>query len=215
MVTSTAIATLELGMNTERSKRILELAKKTGALQYGDFELASGKRSDHYFEGKKLTLSPEGAYQVGKAIFDEIVDTNVDAIGGLAMGAFPIITAVTLVSYQEGKPIPSFIVREKAKEHGTRRKIEGHYKKGFNVAIVDDVITAGGSVKKAIEAAEEAGCKVVKVIVIVDRDEGGSDRLKKAGYDVTSKIKFPPSGKVTIDESSEVTRELRERLLSR
>ena len=158
MVTSSI---LELGMTTERTQRILELARETGALLFGEFTLASGKKSGHYFEGKRLTLSPEGAYQVGKAIFDELAGINVDAVGGLAMGAFPIVTAVSLISHQEGKPIPSFIVREQPKEHGTHRKIEGHLKEGFRVAIVDDVITTGGSVKKAIEAVEAVKCKVV------------------------------------------------------
>jgi orotate phosphoribosyltransferase len=91
-----------------------------------------------------------------------------------------------LVSHLEGKPIPAFIVREIAKEHGTMRQIEGHLKPGSRVAIVDDVLTTGGSVSMAIEAVEAAKCKVVKVMVLVDRQEGGSDRLKKEGYDFTA-----------------------------
>ena len=121
------------------------------------------------------------------------------------MGAIPIVTAVTLVSHQEGKPIPSFIVREEPKEHGTRKKIEGQFRKGSKVAIIDDVITAGGSVKKAIEAVKAEGCEVVKVIVIVDRNEGGSERLKKEGYDFEAIINLPPSGEASISESSAVT----------
>ena len=98
-------------MKTETAKRILELARETGALLYGEFTLTSGKKSTHYFEGKRLTLHPEGAYLIGKEIFGRLSGIDVDAVGGLVMGAFPIITAVALVSYQEGKPIPSFIVR--------------------------------------------------------------------------------------------------------
>jgi len=186
---------LELGVMTERTKRILELAYETGALLYGEFTLASGKKSDHYFEGKRLTLHPEGAYLIGKEVLDRLAETDVDAIGGLVMGAFPIITATALVSYQEGRPIPSFIVREQPKEHVTQRKIEGHLKAGSKVAIVDDVITTGGSVDRAIEAVEALNCRVVKVIVIVDRHEGGSDKLRKKGYDFASIIDLWPSGR--------------------
>ncbi len=204
---------LELGVKTECAKRILELVHETGALLYGEFTLASGKKSDHYFEGKRLTLSPEGAYQVGKAVFDELAKIDVEAIGGLAIGALPMITAVALVSHQEGKPIPSFIVREEPKKHGTQRKIEGHLKEGSRVAIVDDVITTGGSVRKVIEAVEEVNCKVVKIIVIVDRHEGGSDKLKEKGYNFMSIIDLWPSGEVTVGEPSAVTGQIKTGLL--
>ena len=205
---------LELEVVTERTKRILELARETDALLYGKFTLASGKKSDHYFEGKRLTLHPEGAYLIGKEIFDRLVGTDVDAIGGLVMGAFPIITAVAMVSHLEGKPIPSFMVREQPKEHGTRRKIEGHFRKGSKVAIVDDVITTGDSVKKAIEAVEAEGCEVVKVIVIVDRNEGGSGWLREK-YNFEAIINLPPSGEASISESSAVTGEVGEGVLHR
>lgn len=190
---------MELGVATEHTKRLLELAQQTGALLlHGRFRLTSGKISNHYFEGKRITLHPEGAYLVGKAIFDELAGIDVDAVGGLAMGAFPIITAVALVSHQEGKAIPSFIVREQAKEHGTQRKIEGHFTPGSEVAIVDDVMTTGGSVRKAIEAVEAENCKVAKIVVIVDRHEGGSDQLKKEGYDFTALIDLWPTGEIGI-----------------
>ena len=195
-------STLELGMSKESAKRVFELAKETGALLYGDFVLSSGKKSDHYFEGKRLTLSPEGAYQVGVTVLDLLADANVDAVGGLATGAFPIATAVSLISRQRGKPIPSFIVREEQKKHGTQRQIEGFLREGSRVAIVDDVITAGGSVNKAIEAVEALNCKVVAVIVIVDRHEGGSDSLKERGYNLTSIIDLKPSGDASLSNSS-------------
>jgi len=206
---------LELGVVTERTKRILELAYETGALLSGQFTLASGKKSDHYYDGKQLNLHPEGAYLIGKEILDRLAGIEVDAIGGLVMGAIPIVTAVALVSHQEGKPINSFIVREQAKEHGTRKKIEGHFRKGSKVVIVDDVITTGGSVKKAIEAVEAEGCEVVKVIVIVDRHEGGSEQLREAKYNLEAIIDLPPSGKASISESSEIAGEVREGILPR
>jgi orotate phosphoribosyltransferase len=186
-------STLGLGVDTESTRRLLEIAREVGALLYGEFTLTSGKKSDHYFEGKRLTLSPEGAYLVGKVIFDQLTGAGVDAVGGVAIGGYPMVAAVTLVSHLEGKPVPSFIVREETKEHGTRRRIEGHLPEGSRVAIVDDVITTGGSVSRAIEAAEAAGCKVAKVIVLVDRHEGGSDKLKQQGYDFTAIIDLWPS----------------------
>jgi orotate phosphoribosyltransferase len=206
---------LELVVRKERTERILKLAHETGALLYGDFTLASGKKSGHYFEGKRLTLSPEGAYQVGKAVYDELAGIDVDAVGGLAMGAFPMVTATTLVSYQEGQPIPSFIVRDQPKEHGTQRKIEGHLREGSRVAIVDDVITTGGSVSRAIEAVEALNCKVVKVIVIVDRNEGGSKKLKSEGYSFTAFINLWPSGDISIGESSAIEGEVKPGVLRR
>lgn len=204
MVTSYS---LELGVITERTQRILELAHETGALLYGDFTLSSGKKSDHYYDGKQLTLHPEGTYLIGEEILGRLAGLDVDAVGGLVMGAIPIVTAVALVSHKEGKPIPSFIVREEPKEHGTGKRIEGQFRKGSKVAIIDDVITGGGSVKKAIDAVEAEGCKVVKVIVIVDRKEGGSERLRKEGYNFEAIIDLPPSGKASVSESSEAAGE--------
>lgn len=192
---------LELALNTVGAKRILQIAKDIGAYLQGDFILSSGKRSSHYFEGKKITLSPEGAYWVGKTIFDELVKIGVDSVGGLTIGADPIATAVSLVSYQEGKPIPAFIVRDAQKEHGTKRRVEGHLKEGVRVAIVDDVITTGGSVFKAIEAVEAVNCKVAAVVVLVDRHEGGSDALRQKGYNFLSILDLWPSGETTVDGS--------------
>ena len=186
-------STLELGVNTKSARRILEIAYEVGALLQGEFTLTSGKKSDYYFEGKRLTLSPEGAYLTGKVVFDQLADADIDAIGGVAIGGYPMVAAVALVSHLEGKPVPSFIVREETKEHGTRRGIEGHLKEGSRVAIVDDVITTGGSVSRTIEAVEAANGKVVKIIVLVDRHEGGSDKLKKQGYDFTAIIDLWPS----------------------
>lgn len=197
-----AYSALEVRVKKETAKRILKLAQEMGALLHGEFTLTSGKKSHHYFEGKRLTLHPEGAYWVGKAMFDELTKIEVDAVGGVAVGGYPIVAAIALVSYLEGKPFPSFIVREAPKEHGTKRQIEGHFKEGYRVAIVDDVITTGGSVRQAIQAVEAANGKVVKVIVIVDRHEGGSDELKSEGYDFEAIIDLWPSGEVGIGESS-------------
>jgi len=185
-------STLKLGVDTENTRRILEIAREVGALLHGDFTLVSGKKSDYYFEGKRLTLTPEGSYLIGKAIFDELADAGMAAVGGVATGGYPIATAVALVSHLEGKPITSFIVKEETKGHGTQRKVEGYLPEGARVAIVDDVITTGGSVLRAIEAVEAAGGKVARVILLVDRHQGGSDTLKQKGYDFTTFIDLWP-----------------------
>ena len=178
--------TLELGLDTESARRIREIAHEVGAFLTGEFTLTSGKKSNYYIDGKKITLSPEGAYQVGKAIFDELAEIGVDAVGGVATGGYPMVTAVAVISHLEGRPLPTFMVREVTKEHGTMRKIEGHLREGSRVAILEDVLTTGGSVSKVIEAVEAAQCTVVKVIVLVDRREGGSDKLRNQGYDFTA-----------------------------
>ncbi len=181
--------TLELGLNTEGVRRLREIAFEVGAFLTGEFTLTSGKKSNYYIDGKRITLSPEGAYLVGKAIFDELAGGEVEAVGGVATGAYPMVTAVGLISHLEGKPMPIFIVREVVKEHGAMRRIEGNLKEGSRVAILEDVLTTGGSVMKAIEAVEAANCRVVRVIVLADRDEGGSDRLKTAGYNFTALLR--------------------------
>lgn len=203
MITSSV---LELGVATARSEGIVQLARETGAFLYGEFTLSSGKKSPHYYDGKMLILSPQGACLVGEAMFDELVDSDVDAVGGLALGAIPIVTAVALVSQQKGRPIPAFFVRDEAKQHGTRKLIEGHLSSGSRVAIVDDVITTGDSVKKAIRAVEAKNCRVVKIIVIVDRHEGGSDELRSKGYDFTALIEWPTADE-TASQSSEAKAE--------
>jgi len=175
--------TLEPGLNAEGVGRLLKLAHEVGAFLTGEFTLTSGKKSNFYFDGKRITLHPEGAYHIGKVIFDQLAEAGVGAVGGVATGAYPMVAAVAVVSHLEGKPIPCFIIREETKEHGTKSKIEGHLKEGSRVAIIDDVLTTGGSVKKAVEAVEAANCQVVKIMVLVDRHEGGGDELKKRGYD--------------------------------
>ena len=159
-------------------QELIKLLKETGAVKFGDFTLASGKKSDFYVDCRKVTLHPKGAKLIGKIILEKIKGIKVDAVGGLTLGADPIIGAVITLS-----DIPGFIVRKKAKEHGTQQKIEGLIEKGWNVVIVEDVATTGGSAKQAIEAAEAVGAKVVKVIAVVDRQEGASDALKVYDFD--------------------------------
>ena len=154
-------------------EELKKLLKETGAVKFGEFTLSSGKKSNFYVDCRKVTLHPKGAKLIGKIILEKIKGLKVDAIGGLTLGADPITSAVVTLS-----DIPGFIVRKKAKEHGTQQRIEGIIKSGWNAVIVEDVATTGDSALQAIQAAEAVGAKVVKVIAVVDREEGAAEALK-------------------------------------
>ncbi|MBI5192808.1 MAG: orotate phosphoribosyltransferase [Nitrospirae bacterium] len=147
------------------------------------FELASGKKSNLYIDCRKTTKNARGAYLIGNIIYDRISNLDVDAIGGLTMGADPVADAVAYTSVIKGKHINAFSVRKKAKEHGLKRVIEGDVKNGDRVVIVDDVATTGQSTIEAIENARAGGLHVVKVIILVDRQEGGRENILKHNVD--------------------------------
>ena len=178
-----------------RDERLLEIVRER-ALVRGDFTLASGAKSTFYFDLRRVTLWPEGAYLVGKRVFELI--EGVDAVGGMSLGADPIVATVAVVSHTEGRPIPAFIVRREPKRHGTQQYIEGELPRGSRVAIVDDVITTGGSILRSIEEVEKEGCRVVKVVAILDRQQGGSDELKRRGYDFTALLVADEGGEMRI-----------------
>lgn len=165
-------------MDTER-ERLRELLMQH-SLMIGDFTLVSGRKSRYYFDSKKTTLLPEGAYLTARLVLRTIREHGISAvaIGGLTLGADPIVCPVAALSHLEGPPLQAFIVRKEAKDHGTGRRIEGEVEAGSRVVIVDDVVTTAGSTLKAIDAAREAGLQVAAVICIVDREEGGTEKLE-------------------------------------
>ena len=175
---------------------LLRLALARGALKYGEFTLTSGRKSSYYFDGRLLSLDPEGAHLVGRALLPILRRAGVNAVGGPALGAVPMVTAVALASRQEPEPIPAFVVRTESRTHGTQQTIEGPLAKGSRVAIIDDTCTTGGSLLHAIAAAEEAGCTVVKVVALLDRREGGAEELERRGYDFTALLAATPEGNV-------------------
>jgi orotate phosphoribosyltransferase len=151
------------------------------SIKRGEFTLASGKKSDYYLDCRLTTLDPEGALLTGYCVLELLdeMDVKPDAIGGLSMGADPVVSAAIVVSALEKRPVQGFLVRKEAKGHGRQRQIEGMEEtRGKRVAIVDDVCTTGGSTQEAIDAAEREGCKVIAVISLMDREEGGSERLR-------------------------------------
>jgi orotate phosphoribosyltransferase len=163
----------------ENEREQLRRLLKEQSLIFGDFTLVSGKKSSFYFDSKRTTLLPDGAWLTAREILRLIREHGIeaDAIGGLTLGADPIVCPVAALSHAEGPRLRAFIVRKEAKEHGTGRRIEGNLPKGSRVIIVDDVVTTAGSTIKAIEAAEEEGHTVVAVICLVDREEGGAAKL--------------------------------------
>ena len=187
-------------MTTEQEQttaRLLELALERNAIRYGDFTLSSGRKSTYYFDGRLLSLDPEGAHLIGKAMLPIVSDAGVAAIGGPTLGADPIVAAVAMASWQQATPLPAFIVRKEAKEHGTAQLIEGPLPPpGTSVAIVDDACTTGGSLFHAIAAAETAGCTVGLVMAILDRNEGGSDTIRQRGYPFASLLTAGADGRI-------------------
>ncbi|MCH7605676.1 MAG: orotate phosphoribosyltransferase [Chloroflexi bacterium] len=183
---------------SEAVERLLELALEKGALKYGDFTLSSGKKSNYYFDGRLLSLDPEGAHVIAQALLPILYRAGVNAVGGPTLGADPIVTSVALSSYLQGQSIPAFIVRKEAKGHGMQQTVEGPLEPGCRVAIVDDTITTGGSLFQAIAAAEESGCTVVKVVALLDRREGGGDELRRRGYDFMALMEATPDGTIAV-----------------
>jgi orotate phosphoribosyltransferase len=151
----------------------------------GEITLASGRKSDFYFNLKPTMLDPEGAALLAELSLDALKDDAVDYIGGLEMGAVPIAGAIAQLSWLKGHPIAAFFVRKKPKEHGARHAVEGLAKgeslNGKRIVIVEDVTTTGGSAIKAVDAVKDAGGKVVLVFTMVDRDEGATETFSAAG----------------------------------
>ena len=153
------------------------------SIQRGDFVLTSGKRSNYYLDARLTTLDAEGALCTGLSMLEllQTLKPYPKAIGGLTMGADPIVAVVAALSAQQGgPPVAGFLVRKEPKKHGTQQYIEGWQgKAGDAVVVVDDVCTTGGSTLKAIERAQAAGYNVVAAVCIVDREEGGRQAIEK------------------------------------
>ncbi len=151
------------------------------AYQEGDFVLSSGQRSSYYINGKQVTLHPEGALAIGRILLSQLaMDTQ--AVAGLTLGADPIVTAVSVVSAYQNRPIPGLIVRKEPKGHGTKAYIEGpSLPAGSLVVVLEDVVTTGQSAMRAVERLKQAGYSVNQVMALVDRLQGGSELYQSAG----------------------------------
>jgi len=150
------------------------------------FKLTSGQMSRYYVDCKKVTLDPKGATLIGRLVFERIKSLRPHGVGGLTLGADPIALAIAVTSYLEGQPIPAFIIRKEHKGHGNRAWIEGNLPEGASVVVVEDVVTTGGSTIKAIERLKAHGCKILKVVALVDRQEGGREAIEALGHPLES-----------------------------
>jgi orotate phosphoribosyltransferase len=162
---------------TESSRsRLLELFKAR-AVSFGRFKLASGKESSYYINSKKVLFHAEAIWLLGDVLWDLTKDLDIQAIGGLEVGAIPMATAACLRYHEQGRPLEGFFIRKQVKEHGSQERLEGSVPAGARVAVIDDVFTTGGAVSQAIAEVERVGARVVAVICIVDRLEGARERL--------------------------------------
>jgi orotate phosphoribosyltransferase len=165
--------------------RLLTLLAERSARR-GHFTLASGRQSTLYIDARLTTMSPDGLALIGPLGLGALRASKwpVSAIGGLTLGADPVSYAIAYASALAGPPLRAFTVRKEAKAHGTGRLIEGPFLEGDRVAVIEDVITTGGSALRAAEAIRGAGGVVVGVLALVDREEGGREALESAGLPV-------------------------------
>ena len=152
------------------------------AVFHGDFTLSSGKKATYYVDMRKLTLDHRAAPAIGRLVLDLVRDLEVDAVGGLTLGADPIASAVLHASVAAGTPVDAFVVRKEPKDHGRGRQVEGAEVAGKRVVIVEDTSTTGGSPLKAAEVVRDAGGDVVAVVTVVDRKTGAQAAVEAAGF---------------------------------
>ncbi|HEU4647446.1 MAG TPA: orotate phosphoribosyltransferase [Gemmatimonadales bacterium] len=169
------------------SRRLEQLILER-SVRHGDFVLASGQRSSYYIDCRLTTMSAEGMVLIGREGLAALrgAGWKPSAVGGLTMGADPVAYAIAAASFTDQPAIDAFSVRKDPKEHGTRRLIEGNFTPGAPVVVIEDVITSGNSARRAIAAVEDGGGKVLGVLAVVDREQGGRDLLEQAGYPVVA-----------------------------
>jgi orotate phosphoribosyltransferase len=167
----------------EHRKRLARILMERSYLE-GDFTLASGRKSDYYFDCRQTSLHPEGAWLIGTLFNAMLADLPVKAVAGMTMGADPLISATSVLSHIQGRPLAGLIVRKNAKDHGTGRQVEGagNVSPGDSVAMLEDVVSTGGSVLEACKRILGLGLKIPVICTVLDRGEGGREQLLAAGY---------------------------------
>lgn len=170
---------------TDLKRRLARLLYEKSYRQ-GDFTLASGKKSDYYFDCRVTALSAEGSWLIGNLFNDMLSGLAIQGVGGMTMGADPLVSATTVISHERKRPLNGFLVRKEAKSHGTGQFIEGlgNFAPGDSVAMLEDVVTTGGSVLLACDRARSSGLAIAAVCAILDREEGGREALAEAGYNL-------------------------------
>jgi orotate phosphoribosyltransferase len=168
-----------------RRDRLRQIIEEKSLITGRTFTLASGRTSSFFVNLKQTMLDPEGANLLADLILDVMEDHGIHNIGGLEMGAVPLVSAVCTKSF-ERYPVNAFFVRKGVKDHGAAQLIDGHLEEGSEVLIIDDVVTTGGSAIQAAEAVKARGCRVSKILAIVDRQEGGRENLADRGFALIS-----------------------------
>jgi len=166
---------------SDHRSRLLELFKAR-ALSFGDFTLASGKKSTYYINSKKVLFHSEAAWLLGELLYEATRDLDFQSIGGLEVGAIPMSAAALVRYHEHGRSMEGFFVRKQPKGHGSMARIEGELKPGDKVVVIDDVLTTGESAAQAVAEVEKAGAKVLRVVCIVDRLEGAAEKLAKYDF---------------------------------
>lgn len=165
---------------TSMRNELFQIVKRL-SVKKGDFILASGQRSNYYVDCRLSTLDGRGSYLIGHLLYDLLAELNIDAVGGMTLGADPIISSILYRSAEVGKPMAGFIVRKEAKGHGAGNQIEGHIAPWMRIALVEDVVTTGGSTLKAIEAIRKVHptVEIAQVLSIIDRNAGGKETFTR------------------------------------
>ena len=166
---------------TDARERLKTLFRER-ALQFGDFTLASGKKSTYYVNSKRVLFHAEAITLLGEQLAEAVADVPFDAIGGLEVGAIPMAVTALTALHRRGKSAEGFFVRKQAKGHGSKERLEGVVEPGDRVVVIDDVLTTGGSVVQAIEVVEAIGAEVIRVVCICDRLQGAAEALKNYDY---------------------------------
>ncbi|MFQ5735203.1 MAG: orotate phosphoribosyltransferase [Planctomycetaceae bacterium] len=161
--------------------RLIELFHSSGALRTGEFVLASGRTSHYFLDGKLVTLQAAGLRLVAEGLLELLDDVEFDAVGGMSMGADPIVAGMLAVAPGMNRELTGWLVRQQPKGRGTDKFVEGPVREGAKVVVIDDVVTTGGSALRSVERIREAGGEVVQVVGVVDRLEGGAENFAQAG----------------------------------
>lgn len=171
----------------ERKRRLARLLLEK-SYREGDFTLSSGKKSDYYFDCRVTALSAEGSWLIGTLFNDLLRQTPITGVGGMTLGADPLVSAVTVISHERGRPLNGLLVRKQPKQHGTAQYVEGlgNFRPGDAVAMLEDVVTTGASLLAACARVQAAGLGVAAVCAILDREEGGRELLAAAGHNLLS-----------------------------
>lgn len=179
-------------MNNDLRKRLAKILLER-SYREGEFTLASGRKSDYYFDCRQTALHPEGSWLIGTLFNELLADIDIVGVGGMTLGADPLISATTVISHEKGRPLAGLIVRKEPKGHGTGQYVEGlaNFTSGDSIAMLEDVVTTGGSLMTACERVKAAGLHVVTVCTVLDRGEGGREAILQAGYELRSLFTRP------------------------